>query len=93
MKVVLRRAAGRMRGALGWTMLTSNFTTDAVTVAAVSGLCSSGAPAWPVLEANIASVQAAMLAGRLTCSQLVGAYVQAGSLACPAADDLSIYHA
>ena len=57
--------------------LTSNYTTDAVTVAGVQALCSNGAPAWPVSEASISSVHAAMLAGNLTCSQLVGAYMQA----------------
>ena len=78
---------GRMPGvcagapASGMCMqLTSNYTTDAITVAAVQALCSNGAPAWPVAEASISSVHAAMLAGNLTCSQLVGAYVQARAL-------------
>jgi hypothetical protein len=71
------RAAGVAAANSTWTVLTSNYTTDALTVAGVEGLCSSGAPRWPVLEASITSVHAAMLAGQLTCSQLVGAYVQA----------------
>ena len=40
-----------MRGGL----LASNFTTSAITVAGVRGLCRVGAPRWPVLEATIAS--------------------------------------
>lgn len=36
--------------------LASNYTTDAVTVAGVAGLCQSGAPVFPVVEATISSV-------------------------------------
>lgn len=59
--------------------MASNYTTDAVTVAGVQKLCQGGAPEFPVVEASIRSVHAAMLAGRLTCSQLVSAYVQVRS--------------
>jgi len=37
------------------SLLASNFTTSAITVAGVRGLCRVGAPRWPVLEATIAS--------------------------------------
>lgn len=39
--------------------LASNYTTDAVTVAGVAGLCQSGAPQIPVLEATIGTVHKA----------------------------------
>lgn len=49
--------AAALVGADGGFTLTSNYTTDAVTVAAVSGLCcSSSAPAFPVVETNISAV-------------------------------------
>ncbi len=40
------------------------------------GLCQSGAPPVPVVELTIGQAHAAMLAGNLTCSQLVAAYLQ-----------------
>jgi hypothetical protein len=36
--------------------LASNFTTSAITVAGVRGMCQVGAPRWPVVEASIAGV-------------------------------------
>ncbi|KAK9904758.1 hypothetical protein WJX75_001986 [Coccomyxa subellipsoidea] len=56
--------------------LASNYTTDAVTVAGVAGLCQSGAPVFPVVEATISSVHEAFVDGKMSCSQLVQAYVQ-----------------
>ena len=52
--------------------------TAAVTLRDVQrgGLCQSGAPPLPVVELTIAQAHAAMLAGRLTCSVLVAAYLQ-----------------
>lgn len=52
--------------------------TAAVTLRDVQrgGLCQSGQPAVPVVERTIGEAHAAMLAGRLTCSGLVGAYLQ-----------------
>ena len=40
------------------------------------GLCQTGAPPVPVVELGIATAHAAMLAGSLNCSALVGAYLQ-----------------
>ena len=49
----------------------------AVTVADVwLGTCKTGAPELPVVELGIAAARRAMLAGQLTCSGLVAAYLQ-----------------
>ncbi|KAK9832701.1 hypothetical protein WJX81_001352 [Elliptochloris bilobata] len=65
---------------MGWgvrcTTLASNFTTSAITVAGVRGLCQVGAPRWPVVEATIAGMHQAMLEGKLNCTDLVQAYMQ-----------------
>ncbi|CAK0787609.1 hypothetical protein CVIRNUC_010831 [Coccomyxa viridis] len=57
-------------------MLMSNYTTDAISVATAGAMCYNGAPSYPVVEATISSIHQAMLGGRLTCSQLVGEYLQ-----------------
>ncbi|KAK9829780.1 hypothetical protein WJX72_007874 [[Myrmecia] bisecta] len=56
----------------------SDYNSLAVTIEAVSyeSACKNGAPAYPLVEATIEGVHAAMLAGNLTCSQLVKGYLQ-----------------
>jgi hypothetical protein len=87
--------AGQASYASGEEPLQSNYTTEAVTISQLLGSCQAAtgcrlgggcqraADSFPVVETTIQTVHAAFLAGDLTCTQLVQAYVQVNAATTP----------
>ncbi|KAL3141374.1 hypothetical protein ABBQ32_004954 [Trebouxia sp. C0010 RCD-2024] len=60
----------------GNNFLYDNYNAEMITKRSAQLYCQTGAPAFPVVETTIQSAHEAMMAGNLTCSQLVTSYIQ-----------------
>ncbi|KAL3161962.1 hypothetical protein ABBQ38_009042 [Trebouxia sp. C0009 RCD-2024] len=60
----------------GNNFLYDNYNAEMITKRSAQMYCQTGAPAFPVVETTIQAAHEAMMAGNLTCSQLVSSYIQ-----------------
>ncbi|KAK9833248.1 hypothetical protein WJX84_007937 [Apatococcus fuscideae] len=74
--IISSLTAAQPNGFLAGKVLYNNYTQNAITVIGALTGCTDGSPAIPVVELTIDAAHQAMLTGRLTCTQLLSAYVQ-----------------